>query len=336
LFQLSIESGKGYDSSLGAEESLHEPKVNIELAVAIMTKLVKQNGRIAGKTLGKWQGGARYWSVLRGDRDYTAKALASIKAVNAIPEPPVRDNADTDKPDDGGEYPKYDRNPKARWYPLAIKTGAEMRTRGKYSNGFPKGMVVHFTAGRSRGGVLRNKKTNAEQGLQSVNSAVKKGSYAYFVLDRDGNVYQNFPLDRWGYHAGKSSWKGLSGTVSNELVGIEIMNAGKMEDKRDGEYYAWFTGSRDTPFSEDEVRHIKKKTDNQQKGTYQKYSEAQEEALLELVMWLKRSRPEVFDLDLVVGHDEVSPGRKNDPGGSLSMTMPDFRSKIKETYKGRY
>jgi N-acetyl-anhydromuramyl-L-alanine amidase AmpD len=211
-----------------------------------------------------------------------------------------------------------------------------MRTRGKYRDGFPKGLVVHFTAGRSRGGVLRNRKTNAEQGQQSVRHAVDKGSYCYFVLDRDGNVYQNFPLDRWGYHAGKSSWKGLSGSVSDELVGIEIMNAGKMEEKKGDQYYAWFTGSKDTPFSEKEVRHIEKDTENQDKGTYQKYSEEQEEALLELVVWLKRTRPEVFNLDFVLGHDEVSPGRKNDPGGSLSMTMPDFRNKIKETYKGRY
>jgi hypothetical protein len=247
-----------------------------------------------------------------------------------------RDNLDPERPDDGGDYPDYDKNPEARWYPLAIKTGEKMRTRGKYRKSFPQGLVVHYTAGRSRGGVLRNKKTNAEQGLQSVGSAVRKGSYAYFVLDRDGNVYQNFPLDRWGYHAGKSSWKELSGTVSDELVGIEIMNAGKMEEKKGSKYYAWFTGSKDTPFSEKEIRHIKKSNKNQAKGVYHKYSEEQERSLLELIMWLKRTNPEVFNLDLVLGHDEVAPGRKSDPGGSLSMAMPDFREKIIKEYKQRY
>lgn len=82
LFQLSIESGRGYDRTLESEQSLHDPEVNIGLAVKIMEKLVGQNGRIAGKVSGRWQGGARYWSVLRGEREYTAKALASIKDAN--------------------------------------------------------------------------------------------------------------------------------------------------------------------------------------------------------------------------------------------------------------
>jgi hypothetical protein len=82
LFQLSIESGRGYDRTLKDELSLHEPHVNIELAVRVMDKLVGQNGKIAGRSFNKWQGGARYWSVLRGSRDYTKKALEAIRQVN--------------------------------------------------------------------------------------------------------------------------------------------------------------------------------------------------------------------------------------------------------------
>jgi len=43
-----------------------------------------------------------------------------------------------------------------------------------------------------------------------------------------------------------------------------------------------------------------------------------------------------FRADWVAGHDEVSPGRKSDPGGSLSMTMPQFRYMLKKKYMGAF
>lgn len=358
LFQLSIESGRGYDRSLKDEQSLHDPKVNIELAVKIMEKLVGDNDRIAGKVSGKWQGGARYWSVLRGSRDYTAKALAAIKAVNQIPEPPVRDNDDVDKPDDGGQHPEYPKDKEDLWYPKAIKSEHKMRTRGYYKKKYPQGAVVHFTAGRSRKkseGGSRNPSTHLDQGKRGVRSAADKGSYAYFVIDRDGNVHQNFPLNRWGYHAGTSAWKGLSGSVSDELVGIEIQNAGTLKDYwKDGsgkkhkcpEGYlaAWFSrpDRGDKLFNKETECRYSSGEDNIAKGWYHKYSTEQEIALTELMIWLKRNNPDVFSTELILGHDEVAGPkgigrwRKVDPGASLSMTMTEFRYKVWREYSNRY
>lgn len=82
LFQLSAVDGPRYNCNFTTEDSVHDAKANIDCAVKVMTKLVKQNGRIAGYVSGKWQGGARYWSVLRGTRDYTKKALIAIKGAN--------------------------------------------------------------------------------------------------------------------------------------------------------------------------------------------------------------------------------------------------------------
>ena len=68
---------------MGAE--LKDPIKNIKCAVKIFTALVKERGdnSIAGKSVMKsWLGSSRYWSVLRGSRAYTAKALAAIKAAN--------------------------------------------------------------------------------------------------------------------------------------------------------------------------------------------------------------------------------------------------------------
>lgn len=160
--------------------------------------------------------------------------------------------------------------------------------------------------------------------VSAINYQVEQG-YLYFVIDKDGNIGQNFSLDSWGYHAGQSSYQGLSGTVSDELVGIEIQCAGKLV-KEGAIYKTWFG----TEVEEEEVRHIPIKSANQEKGDYERYTKSQEEALTRLVLWLHKNNPDVFKLDFVVGHDEVSPGRKNDPGGALSMTMPQYREFLKQ------
>ena len=82
LFQVSFVDKKRYGCPFTDEASVHDPERNIRCAVIIATRLVKQNGRIAGRINRRWQGVARYWAVLRGTRSYTKKALKSIKSVN--------------------------------------------------------------------------------------------------------------------------------------------------------------------------------------------------------------------------------------------------------------
>lgn len=207
-----------------------------------------------------------------------------------------------------GAQPEADISPsepgrKLLWIPFAQTTGfPKSRTQGHYRTGYPKGAIVHFTAGWRNG---------LNEGLE----AQARDGYSYLLIDKDGNIGQNFALDSWGWHAGPSSWKGLDGTVSDELVGIEIQAGGSLD--KDGK--TWFGKTPDA------TRRIAKKTANQQAGVYESYTQAQEEALIRLLRWLHSNNPEVFKFEFVLGHDEVSPGRKNDPGGALSMTMPDLR-----------
>ena len=70
------------------------------------------------------------------------------------------------------------------------------------------------------------------------------------------------------------------------------------------------------------------------KGWYLPYSHDQFEALTNLVIYLATRFPS-FSIDRVFGHDEVSPGRKQDPGGALGnpaelMTMAEFRADLRE------
>lgn len=274
-----------------------------------------------------------------------------LKALLSKPEPvqnEIRDrydNVDPHKDDDYGASTSLQlrEGTKLLWYPKAIKYEKHMRTRGQYPDKYPMGAVIHFTAGRTRKspeGSTRSGYPTSHEGMgrKSTLSGIENQAYCYFVNDQGGNIHQAFSLDRWGYHAGESSWPKLGSGVSDKLVGIESMSAGKLEKVKDGVYKAYFTTPEkgDKYFYANEVRTIASKKDNVQTGTYHKFTDAQEKGLVDLLMWLKHNNPSVFNFDYVLGHDEVAPKRKNDPGGALSMTMPEFRAYLKEEYKRRY
>ncbi len=207
-----------------------------------------------------------------------------------------------------------------------------MKIRGKYRKGFPEGAIVHFTAGRG-------------DPVNTINGGKEK--HCYFVIAPDGTVYQSFGLDEWGQHAGKSTWNGFETEeifgVSKYFVGIEICNAGKVRQIDEDTFRPWYNDPeyykkqkepipRGIPkaaddFTRAQVRYVEKK-ENREAGWYHSYTAAQEAALETLILWLKNEAPDIFRLEHVLGHDEVSPGRKNDPGGALSLTMPDFRKKL--------
>ena len=84
LFQLSYVDGGRYGCDFTDEISVHDPKANIQCAVRIAVKLVGQDGRFAGRIFGRWLGNSRYYAVLRGTRDYTARALEAIRNVNNL------------------------------------------------------------------------------------------------------------------------------------------------------------------------------------------------------------------------------------------------------------
>lgn len=215
---------------------------------------------------------------------------------------------------------------KGDWIPFAVRSAFKMKERGKYAKGYPLGAVVHFTAGRD----------GAEK---TISGGVSNG-YTYLCIQKDGKLFQAHPVSQWGYHAGESAWqkfaKKLVGSVSDDLIGIEINAAGLVDKMPDGRFKTWF-GTYLTP---DQVRYTEGK-DNQMRGYYEKYTEAQEKTLVETLLWLKSQAPDIFDFDFVLGHDEVAGPkgigrwRKNDPGAALSMTMSEFRELLKKEWAKR-
>jgi N-acetylmuramoyl-L-alanine amidase/N-acetyl-anhydromuramyl-L-alanine amidase AmpD len=221
-------------------------------------------------------------------------------------------------------------------YPKAKHdVGGKMLVRGRYAAGFPRGAVVHFTAGGP----------NAEN---TVAGGIRN-KYCFFTIGPDGEVYQNFELDSWGYHAGESFHQKLGSRVSQFLVGIELCNAGQLRQIDENRFRPWFNDpeyyrkhrepvpagvpnpARD--LRREEVRYAAREA-NREAGWYHSYTPEQEKALEQLLLWLKQQQPDIFQFEFVLGHDEVSPGRKNDPGGSLSMTMPAFRTRLAALHSG--
>lgn len=200
-----------------------------------------------------------------------------------------------------------------KWYPKAKIITPSMKTAGKYRKGHPEGAIVHFTAGQD----------DDEQDAIDTLKWGREMGYCFFVIGPTGKVYQSFPLDSWGYHAGKSTWPSLGSGVSPYLVGIEVACAGRLE-RVDGGWRSHFKRL----YTSDKVRTVTA-YQNMEAGTYKMFTAQQEAALIDLLIWLHNNNPKVFSYDLVLGHDEVSPGRKNDPGGALSMTMPDLRKRLK-------
>jgi hypothetical protein len=191
----------------------------------------------------------------------------------------------------------YSFGEKLLWIPWG-KNMTSGPKRGSYAKGYPTGMVLHWTAGH------RN-------GLVNGNQLMRDTGMLYLVGDKDGNLGQSDSLQYHGYHAGKSSHKYANGYVSDEWVGLELQAAGNLT-KSGNQYLPWFK----VPVPESEVIYATK-NENIGAGYYHMYTPQQMLMTRKLVCWLYLNNPTVFSIDRVCGHDEVSPGRKSDPGGAL-------------------
>ncbi|MGB8602205.1 MAG: N-acetylmuramoyl-L-alanine amidase [Rhizomicrobium sp.] len=97
---------------------------------------------------------------------------------------------------------------------------------------------------------------------------------AHYVIDRKGCVYALVPEDKRAWHAGVSFWAGKPG-VNARSIGIELVNPGH-------------------------------------EFGYVPYTDDQLESLIELGGEILRRHP--IGPRGVVGHSDVAPARKNDPG----------------------
>jgi N-acetylmuramoyl-L-alanine amidase len=97
---------------------------------------------------------------------------------------------------------------------------------------------------------------------------------AHYTIDRDGTVYAHVPETERAWHAGVSCWAGER-NVNARSIGIELVNP--------GHEFGYL------PFADDQIG-----------------------ALIELAHGILKSHP--IPQRRVVGHSDVAPARKKDPG----------------------
>ena len=177
---------------------------------------------------------------------------------------------------------------------------------GKFKSGLPDSIIIHYTAGRSR-----------ESSVRSLTTPSSKAS-AHIVLGRDEKITQLIPFNTIGWHAGQSSYEGRVG-FNQYSIGIEIDNPGLLTRAGD-KYLAWF--GKDYPESE----VIKAIHRNESVARYwHRYTEWQIEACQQICELLI----EKYNIKTILGHEEISPKRKIDPGPAFPLDK--FREKIFET-----
>lgn len=145
---------------------------------------------------------------------------------------------------------------------------------------------------------------------------------AHIVLDLDGTITQLVPFNQKANHAGTSTWDGVDG-FNTHAIGIEIVNAGFVEKLSNGSFKR---GTKTYPASiANRIVKTKHKhkfwtaKDNQHWFTF---PPAQLQALYKLCKLLFST----YQLVTGVGHDDISPCRKPDPGPAFPWT--EFKTQV--------
>ena len=167
---------------------------------------------------------------------------------------------------------------------------------GSFKPGALDTIVIHYTA------------ENSVQSAVKVLCDPQHEASAHLVIGRDNSITQLVPFDTIAWHAGRSSYGDRVG-FNQYSIGIEIDNAGQLT-KHEDVYTSWFGQEYD----EKEVfQGIHR---NQSEPTHwHRYTEDQIQIVEDMCVLLAKE----YNIRLILGHEEVSPGRKIDPGPAFPL-----------------
>ncbi len=172
-----------------------------------------------------------------------------------------------------------------------------VQTPNKSGTVNPLYLIIHYTAGTSFDGAI------------NWFSNPRAKASANIVIGRDGRVVQMVPLNRKAWHAGRSSWGQLS-SMNKYSIGIELVNAGKLQQRTDGAWINW----SNAVIPDEEVVILTHKNESREAG-WQIYAEQQISTAIEVAVALH----DKYEFTDILGHDDVAPNRKVDPGPAFPL-----------------
>lgn len=190
---------------------------------------------------------------------------------------------------------------------LLIGSNVKLMLTAKNKEAFKPGnldtLIIHYTAGRS-----------AESSAKYLSDENVKAS-AHLVIGRDGSVYQIVPFNLKAWHAGDSHY-GARRYYNQYSIGIELDNAGILTPSGD-EFVSWF--GKKFPASD----AVKGTHRNEQNPRYwHVYTDKQIEVCEQISQLLIQK----YGLKVILGHEEIAPGRKQDPGPAFPLDK--FRDQL--------
>lgn len=165
----------------------------------------------------------------------------------------------------------------------------------------PKFIVIHYTAGGS-----------AKSSIQAMES---RGVSAHLVVDRDGSIFQTVDFNMRAWHAGKSSWQGYR-DLNWHSIGIEVCNYGWLHQLGNGKFQRTGRSGTTPVFEADDVIVADHKNGRQRNLGWEIYPAGQLAAVTALCETLLAAYPGIID---IMGHDDIAPTRKSDPGPAMPM-----------------
>jgi N-acetylmuramoyl-L-alanine amidase len=185
--------------------------------------------------------------------------------------------------------------------------------RSKDAGGALNGLrfiVLHYTAGGAAEDSRDYMLKSPAQKQAIARSNTKVYASAHVIVGRDGAIWQIVPFNLKARHAGTSRWKGLT-SLNQYSIGIEIANYGWLNEQGDGTYKRPGTPR----FEAKDVTVARMPGSTQVKG-WENYTERQ----LDAVEHVARSLLGHYaTLREILGHEEISPGRKFDPGPAFPL-----------------
>jgi N-acetylmuramoyl-L-alanine amidase len=162
----------------------------------------------------------------------------------------------------------------------------------------PLYLVMHYTAGLGLDGTvawLRNPAAKAS---------------AHLVIGRDGRIVQMVAFNRKAWHAGLSRWGDIEG-LNAYAIGIELYNAGRLQRRGDG---AWVHPVSGRVLPASEIIEAQHKAEAGPAGWH-----AFPEAQLRAAAAVARALHDRYGFIDILGHDDIAPGRKVDPGPAFPI-----------------